>query len=84
MSEGVVVFGVIFGGAVLFVLVLVVTIIGLSRHFNRVNCDAFARNTSRPTKFVIYNFASSGECLTPSGKGTWIPTSGLREFGAKP
>lgn len=69
---------------VLGIAILSFAIVGGGRHFNRINCAAFARNTHRPTKFVIYNFFATGECLTRSGDGTWIPTSALREFGSKP
>ena len=56
-------------------------VIGLGRHYGRISCRTFSAQTGRPTKFVIYNTFDTGDCLTPSGKGTWIPTKNLREFG---
>lgn len=73
------------GGAVIVLIVLlIVVILAGERHFGRVACDTFSRQTGRPTKFVIYTTFDGGDCLTRSGKGTWIPTRNLREFGDKP
>ncbi len=73
-----------FLGVVVFIAVVFVLVIGLSRHFGRINCEQFAQQTGRTTKFVVYNFANSGVCLTPTADGKWIPTSNLREFGDTP
>jgi hypothetical protein len=69
---------------VILVAGLVATIIPLERHFGRVACHTFSVQTGRPTKFVIYTFFDGGDCLTPTGKGTWIPVRNLREFGDRP
>lgn len=71
-------------GLTVFVALLVVVILAGERHFGRVACDTFSRQTGRPTKFVIYTTFDGGDCLTRSGKGTWIPTRSLREFGNAP
>lgn len=61
--------------------IIMPTAILLGRHYGRVNCEAFAQQTNRQTKFVIYNSFASGQCLTPTADGKWIPTDNLREFG---
>ncbi len=77
-------FGLLVGGVVAFILIVGFLVIGLQRHYGRVTCDSFAAQTGRETKFVVYNFFATGDCLTPTADGKWIPTSNLREFGDKP
>jgi hypothetical protein len=50
----------ILGGTVLLMIVIGIIVTGISRHFNRINCEQFSQQTNRPTKFVLYNFASTG------------------------
>jgi hypothetical protein len=63
---------------------LMLIIIPVSRHYGRVACHTFSEQTGRPTKFVIYTSFDTGDCLTPTANGKWIPTKNLREFGEKP
>jgi RsiW-degrading membrane proteinase PrsW (M82 family) len=56
----------------------------LSIHFNRISCDTFSQQTERTTKFIFYNSWSTGDCLTKTKDGKWIPTKNLREFGEQP
>jgi uncharacterized membrane protein len=67
--------------AAFFVLVLV---LALGRHYGRVTCHTFGQQTGRQTRFVIYNTFATGDCLTRTKDGRWIPRSNLREFGSKP
>ncbi len=76
--------GVIGGALIALMLIVCFLVIGLQRHYGRVTCDSFASQTGRETKFVVYNFFATGDCLTPTADGKWIPTSNLREFGDKP
>jgi hypothetical protein len=68
---------------VILLVAIAVPVVGLSRHYGRIHCNAFAQNTNRPTKFVVYSYVDTGNCLTPDGHGRWIPTSNLREFGSR-
>jgi hypothetical protein len=63
---------------------IMLIVIPVSRHYGRVACHTFSQQTGRQTKFVIYTTFDTGDCLTPTAKGKWIPTSNLREFGEKP
>lgn len=76
----------LYGGAGLLALIvlLMAGVLAGERHFGRVACETFARQTGRPTKFVIYTTFDGGDCLTRSSGGTWIPTKNLREFGTAP
>lgn len=71
-------------GLLIIFAILVPSIIYGTRYFGRVSCNTFAAQTGRDTKFVLYNNFDTGDCLTPTADGKWIPTSSLREFGEQP
>lgn len=43
------------------------------------HCNSYAKNTGRETKWVVYHALDTGDCLTRSADGRWIPVSQLRE-----
>ena len=50
----------------------------LSKHFTKVNCVAFQRETGRETRYAEYNYWNF-DCLAKTSDGKWLPTDRLRE-----
>lgn len=53
----------------------------IGRHYDRVICASFGRQSSRETRFVIYSTFST-DCLTRLANGKWISVDALRGVGA--
>ncbi len=62
-------------GFLLFVTVVMVSVVGLSRHFGRIACGNWSSETGYPTKFVLLNTASTGTCLARTPSGRWVVNS---------
>ena len=74
-------------GVALFIATLIGGVIvgstAYSKQQDRIACRVFSEQSSRETRFVIYNYWK-WDCLTPSGDGKWISTTALRQFGDTP
>lgn len=75
--------GVILFAVATFVLGLLLLIVGLSRHYGRIGCGNFERQTGYQTRFVIYTTFDTGDCLVRQKDGKWIPKSQLRDFSSR-
>jgi hypothetical protein len=69
--------GILIAGVMLLVL-------GLGRHYGRINCHQFGATSGYNTRFVIYSKFDSGECLVQQKDGKWIPRDQLRDFQGSP
>jgi hypothetical protein len=65
--------------AVVLVVVPAAAVIVGCRVAGHARCDTFERETGRETKWIVYHALDTGDCLTPSSDGRWIPTSQLRD-----
>lgn len=75
MSDVIAVLGFL-AGIVLFVLVTVLSVRTVDRHYVGKNCPSRGISFSLPSKFVEYNFWSY-ECLVQIGD-TWVPVNQYR------
>ena len=67
-------------GIIALIFVIMAPMITIGRHYNRVECQNFSKNSNREVRFVIYS-TFSWDCITPTENGKWISTDNLREFG---
>jgi hypothetical protein len=50
----------------------------VTKHFTKVNCVAFSRETGRETRYAEYTYWSF-DCLAKTNDGKWLPKDQLRE-----
>jgi hypothetical protein len=65
-------------GVCVVTLVVVGGIMRMTRYYDARQCDTYAEQTDRETRFVDWSW-QSWDCLTPSGDGHWIPIEQLRK-----
>lgn len=80
-AEGLFVAALVAGGVAIFFFGICGLFTSIGRHYDRVNCASFGRQSSRETRFVIYSTFST-DCLTRLANGKWISVDALRGVGA--
>lgn len=74
--------GITVGVSIFLVVVLGVPLLvgnAVSKHFTMSNCEGFARETQRETRYAEYNYWNY-ECLAKTTDGKWLPSDQLREL----
>ena len=66
-------------GAVVLTFGLAAGVTVIDKHYTKINCAAFERETGRNTRYAEYNWWSY-DCLAETTDGKWLPTDNLREI----